>query len=158
LVKLMERMRPMLASAGLLGILLAACSPQTAAPAQPVAPAAGAAVVAPSATPNPRADWPQAFTLGLFGGDDSAATLATNEPAADYLSKKLGVSVKLFTGTSYNAVIEAMRAKRVDAMSVGPFSYLLAVQEAGAEALAIGVSTTKEPAVYDETIRPAYFS
>ena len=39
-----------------------------------------------------------------------------------------------------------MRAKRIDAMTVGPFSYVLAVQEAGAEALAIGVSTRKEPA------------
>jgi phosphonate transport system substrate-binding protein len=55
-------------------------------------------------------------------------------------------------------VIEAMRAKRIDAMTVGPFSYLLAVQEAGAEALAIGVSTRKEPAVFDPSIRPAYFS
>lgn len=64
----------------------------------------------------------------------------------------------MFTGTSYTAVIEAMRADRVDAMEVGPFSYTLAVQEAQAEALAVNVSGTADPAVYDPSIPPFYYS
>jgi phosphonate transport system substrate-binding protein len=66
--------------------------------------------------------------------------------------------ITYFTGTSYSAVIEAMRAKRVDAMQVGPFAYLLAVQEANAEALAIGVTTRAEPGKFDPTIRDSYYS
>jgi phosphonate transport system substrate-binding protein len=104
------------------------------------------------------AGWPAELVLGLFGGDDAESAIENNKPVADYISKRIELQVKYFTGTSYSAVIEAMRAKRLHAMTVGPFSYLLAVQEAGAEALAIGVSTRAEPAVYDPTIRPAYFS
>jgi phosphonate transport system substrate-binding protein len=129
------------------GLLAAAC----AAPAPPVPPAATPGGVS-------RADWPSELTLGLFGGDDSEATLQQNQPVADYISQKVGIPVKMFTGTSYTAVIEAMRAKRVDAMTVGPFSYILAAQEAGAEALAIGVSTRQDPGVFDPNIRPSYFS
>lgn len=104
------------------------------------------------------ADWPKELNCGLFGGDDAEAALEDNKPIADYISKKIGIPVKYTTGTSYNAVIEAMRAKRTDCGTVGSFSYILAVQEAGAEALAISVSTRQEPAKYDPTIRPAYFS
>ena len=127
--------------------------------------AAACASPPPTSAPPPaasssdsRADWPSGLTLGLFGGDDSEATLQQNKPVTDYIQQKIGIPVKMFTGTSYTAVIEAMRAKRVDAMTVGPFSYILAAQEAGAEALAIGVSTQKDPGVFDPTIRPSYFS
>jgi phosphonate transport system substrate-binding protein len=105
-----------------------------------------------------KAGWPSELTLGLFGGDDAEAAIVGTKPVAEFISQKVGIPVKFFTGTSYSAVIEAMRAKRIDAMTVGPFSYLLAVQEAGAEALAIGVSTRKEPATFDPSIRAAYFS
>jgi phosphonate transport system substrate-binding protein len=51
-----------------------------------------------------------------------------------------------------------MRAKRVDGLQVGVFTYLLAVEEANAEALAVYVSTFAEPAVYDPLLRPEYYS
>ena len=54
--------------------------------------------------------------------------------------------VEIFTGTSYGAVIEAMRADRVDGMTVGPFAYVLAVQEAEAEAIADEHQHHGEPA------------
>jgi len=122
----------------------------------------GACAAAPSIplvnSNDPRAGWPKELRLGLFGGDDAEAAIQDNKPVAEYISQKVGIPVTYFTGTSYGAVIEAMRAKRINAMTVGPFSYLLAVQEAGAEALAIGVSTRKDPAVFDPNIRPSYFS
>lgn len=132
-----------------LGLLaaIAGCG-QAAAPTPAAGPAAN----------DPRAGWPTELVLGLFGGDDAEAAIEGNKPVADYIQRRVGVPVKYFTGTSYTAVIEAMRAKRVHAMTVGPFSYLLAVQEAGAEALAIGVSTRQDPGVYDPSIRPSYFS
>jgi phosphonate transport system substrate-binding protein len=74
------------------------------------------------------------------------------------LEERLGIPVTVFTGTSYTAVIEAMRAKRVDAMAVGPFSYILAVQEAQAEALGCYVSSREEVPVYDPTLPAHYYS
>ncbi len=114
----------------------------------------------PTAEPtvDPREGWPDTFKLGLFGGDDAETTVLNAQPMKDLLEEALGMPVEIFTGTSYTAVIEAMRADRVDAMMVGPFSYILAVQEARAEALAVGVSTTADPPVYDDSILPYYIS
>jgi len=126
--------------------------------ATPQAPGASGAAAA-QATTDPRAGWPKTFRLGLFGGDDAEEVLADNAALKKYLEERLGVTVELFTGTSYGAVIEAMRADRVDAMRVGPFSYTLAVQEAKAEAIAVGVSaTSQENPKYDPSLPPYYIS
>lgn len=90
-----------------------------------------------SAQDEDREGWPETFIVGLFGGDDSAETLRDNEPLRAYLAEALGIDVLITTGTSYSAVIEAMRADRVDAMLVGPFSFVLAEREADAEPIAV---------------------
>jgi phosphonate transport system substrate-binding protein len=107
---------------------------------------------------DPRAGWPSVFRVGLFGGDDAEETIRNAEPMKKLLQESLGMPVEIYTGTSYSAVIEAMRANRVDAMTVGPFAYILAVQEAQAEALAVSISSTATNAVYDSTILPYYES
>jgi len=107
---------------------------------------------------DPRAGWPSTFKIGLFGGDDAEETLRNAAPVKKLMEEQLGMPVEIFTGTSYSAVIEAMRAGRVDAMTVGPFAYILAVQEAKAEAIAVGISTTAKEPVYDSTILPYYES
>ncbi|MBI1297721.1 phosphate/phosphite/phosphonate ABC transporter substrate-binding protein [bacterium] len=142
----------------LMTLLSAACvAPAPAgAPASEAAPTA--AESADAGESDERADWPEVFRLGLFGGDDAEQVLENNQPFADYMAERLGVEVDMFTGTSYTAVIEAMRADRVDAMQVGPFAYVLAVQEAGAEALGAGISTRAEPAVFDPTLPAHYYS
>ncbi len=83
------------------------------------------------------ADWPNPFIVGLFGGDDSAETLRDSEPLRAYLAEALGLDIIISTGTSYSAVIEAMRADRVDALMVGPFAFVLAERVADAEPLAV---------------------
>ncbi len=150
--------------------LLSACAPTIATPAsQPTptgtaptvaAPASQptAALAAPRMTADPRAGWPAVLRCGLFGGDDPSTVLEGNEPLRLLLEEALGIPVEVFTGTSYTAVIEAMRNRKVDTMQVGPFSYILARQEAGAEALAVGISTRADPAVYDPTLVPYYYS
>jgi phosphonate transport system substrate-binding protein len=120
--------------------------------------ASGASGAAAQATTDPRAGWPKTFRVGFFGGDDAEQVLRDNEPMKQYFEQRLGIPVEMFTGTSYGAVIEAMRADRVDAMLVGPFSYVLAVQEAKAEALAVEVSSSAKPPVYDPSIAPYYIS
>ncbi len=112
------------------------------------------------ATADPREGWPDTLRLGYFGGDDADEVLERNEPHRLYLEETLGMPVEIFTGTSYGAVIEAMRAGRVDGMQVGPFAYVLAVQEARAEAIAVGVScsSSQEVCTVDPDAQPHYFS
>jgi phosphonate transport system substrate-binding protein len=107
---------------------------------------------------DPRAGWPSIFTIGYFAGDDSAQVTAKNQPIQDYFQMKLGMPVRTFTATSYSAVVEAMRAGRIDALEVGPFAYVLAVQEAGAEALGANVSAAAEKPQFDPELNPYYYS
>jgi len=127
----------------------------------PVAPAAPAGEAAPAAAPvvaGDKADWPETFRVGFFADDDAEKTLKDNEPFRLYMEEQLGVPVELFTGTSYSAVIEAMRADRVEAMLVGPFAYVLAVQEAQAEALAINVGLEADATSYNPDAPTHYYS
>lgn len=96
-------------------------------------------VAAQEATPEPvdRTGWPETFIIGVYPGDNIEEALAAVEPLRTYLETTLGVRTVLITGTSYNAVIEAMAAGRADAMEVGPFSYVLAADVANAEAIAV---------------------
>lgn len=125
----------------------------------PVAPAAPApADAAAPAAEGDKADWPETFHVGFFAGDDAEKTLKDNEPFRLYMEEKLGIPVELFTGTSYSAVIEAMRADRVEGMLVGPFAYVLAVQEAQAEALAISIGLEGDATTFDPNAPTHYYS
>lgn len=150
---------PTLLVAGAVLLFAASCGgSDNASKSTDATPGASGARAQTAATADPRAGWPKKFRVGLFGGDDAEETLRNNDPFRKYMEEKLGIPVEVFTGTSYGAVIEAMRADRVDAMSVGPFSYLLAVQEARAEALAVTISTTAKEPKYDPSIKPFYTS
>jgi phosphonate transport system substrate-binding protein len=123
------------------------------------APASDTSAATAAAGAVDRAGWPETFRIGLFGGDDASATIQAVEPLRKLMEERLGMPVEVTTGTSYSAVIEAMRAGRVDAMEVGPFSYVLAVQEAGAEAIAVAMNAPdEENPVYDPDLAPAYYS
>ncbi len=126
----------------------------------PVAPAAPAIAETPAAqvAEGDRTDWPETFRVGFFASDDAEKTLKDNEPFRLYMEEQLGVPVELFTGTSYSAVIEAMRADRVEAMLVGPFAYVLAVQEAQAEALGVNVGLEADATTYDPDAPTHYYS
>ena len=158
-----------------LALILAACGaavPAAQAPtvaavataAAELAPTVAAAVptvAAPAATEvaQDRTGWPTTVRVGLFAGDDASATIQSASPLKDMLEEKLGIPVEVTTGTSYSAVIEAMRAGRVEAMEVGPFSYVLAVQEASAEAIAVAVSAPDETnPVYNASVPDVYYS
>ena len=127
-------------------------------PVAPAAPAGEAASVAEPVAEGDRTDWPETFHVGFFAGDDAEKTLKDNEPFRLYMEEQLGIPVELFTGTSYSAVIEAMRADRVEAMLVGPFAYVLAVQEAQAEALAINVGLEADATTFNPDAPTHYYS
>jgi phosphonate transport system substrate-binding protein len=65
-----------------------------------------------------------------------------------YLAERLKVDVELYKTTGgYGATIEAMRAKKIDVATLGPFGYLIASEKAGAEVVVVrGTKETPEGA------------
>src|SRR5262245_43450173 len=107
--------------------------------------------------------WPETFIMGIFQSDDAAKALASEEPLRAYLETEIRKEfpqfrVIMYTGTSYTAVIEAMKAGRIDAFEVGPFAYILAAQQANAEALAVGAPESGGAKEYDPKFKPYYLS
>ncbi len=77
--------------------------------------------------------------MGLIPADDAEEMLRSYEPVQKYLSEQLGIPVEIKVTSDYTAAIEAMRAKHIDLAWFGPFSYIIAHNVAGAEAIVNGV-------------------
>ena len=92
------------------------------------------------------------LVVGLLPAENNEEMVKRFEPMRAYLERKLGERVKVFTATDYAGVIEAMRRKRVDIAWFGPMSYLLAEQEAGAEAFAVGLRAGTNSPTYKSII------
>ncbi|HDY70233.1 MAG TPA: phosphonate ABC transporter substrate-binding protein, partial [Nitrospirae bacterium] len=70
--------------------------------------------------------------MGLIPAEDPKSMIQQYTPMKNWMEKKIGRCIKLFTATDYTGVVEAMRAKKVDFAWFGPFSYVLANERAGA--------------------------
>lgn len=68
------------------------------------------------------------------------------------IAAKLDCQVKVSFGTSYTAAIEAMRSQRAEIAMFGAFSYVLAHQVAGAEAVANYAGPDGKPGAYYASI------
>jgi phosphonate transport system substrate-binding protein len=68
------------------------------------------------------------------------------------IADRLGCDVKVQFGTSYTAAIEAMRAQRAEIAMFGAFSYVLAHEVAGAEAVATYAGPDDKPGSYYASI------
>ena len=90
--------------------------------------------------------------MGLIPADDAEEMLRNYEPVRQYLSKKLGIPVEIQVTSDYTAAIEAMRSKHIDMAWFGPFSYILAVDFAGAEAMVNGVRRDTGLSTYKSVI------
>jgi phosphonate transport system substrate-binding protein len=90
--------------------------------------------------------------MGLIPADDSEEMLRNYEPIRAYLSAELDMPVEIQVTSDYTAAIEAMRAKHIDMAWFGPFSYILAADVAGAEAIVNGVKESTGSATYKSVI------
>lgn len=90
--------------------------------------------------------------MGLIPADDAEQMLRDYEPVREYLSEKLGMPVEIKVTSDYTAAIEAMRAKHIDMAWFGPFSYVIAANVAGAEAIANGVRRSDGKSDYHSVI------
>ncbi len=90
--------------------------------------------------------------MGLIPADDAEEMLRNYEPVRKYLSTQLGIPVKIQVTSDYTAAIEAMRAKHIDMAWFGPFSYVIAANVAGAEAIVNGVKSSTSSSSYRSVI------
>ena len=84
------------------------------------------------------------LTIGISSGENETDAIARTQPYADYLSRELGVPVKIVRGTDYAAVIEAMRSGHVQFASVGPAAYALARKVMGEDIAPVAVTLDNE--------------
>lgn len=73
-----------------------------------------------------------------------------------YLKRELNLDVELYkTSAGYGVAIEAMRARKVDMATFGPFGYLIASEKAGAEAILVRGDKTTGQGFYKGVIAVA---
>ena len=94
----------------------------------------------------------ESLTLVVIPSEESKATKECFTPFVDYLSQELGMEIHLLLVADYTAVIEAMKYGYADIARFGPFSYVLATQEADVEAIAAGVKANTGQATYHALI------
>lgn len=108
---------------------------------------AAIAMAAALASPTLAQSWKDQFpelTIGISSSENETDAIARTQPYADYLTRELGVPVKIVRGTDYAAVVEAMHSGHVQFASVGPAAYALARKIMGDEVIPVAVSLDKD--------------
>ena len=96
---------------------------------------AALAVVIPSSATFAQPQRPLEFGVGLFQPDKEKND-ATYKPLAEYLSKQLGREVRLRTVDTWEGLAKSLASGETDMALMGPWGYVLANHQAGAEAIA----------------------
>ncbi|MGG6310167.1 phosphate/phosphite/phosphonate ABC transporter substrate-binding protein [Paenibacillus macerans] len=79
--------------------------------------------------------WPSVLRIGSLPMEDGELSRTADQFAND-LGEYLGIKIETFQGEDYNMMIEAMRSKKIDLTTYGPFGYIIAVERSGAKLLA----------------------
>lgn len=77
------------------------------------------------------------FTFVLIPGEDSEKSVQLRDNMCEDLSEAIGIPVNVYRATDYNAAVEAMRTGNAQLAFLGPFSYVTAVERAGAECICV---------------------
>ena len=78
----------------------------------------------------------QTLRIGAIPFESIEKTQDQLQPLIEYLEKKNGFKVELIVSNDYRSVIDKMRLKEIDIAMFGPYSYILAHKQAGAQAFA----------------------
>jgi phosphonate transport system substrate-binding protein len=76
------------------------------------------------------------LTIGLIPERNIFKQVERYEPLADYLSKKIGIKIKLLVLTRYGNIIDNFVSAHMDGAFFGSFTYALAHSKLGVEAIA----------------------
>ncbi|WP_343740880.1 phosphonate ABC transporter substrate-binding protein [Delftia tsuruhatensis] len=90
--------------------------------------------------------------VGLIPSEDAQAMIRASQQVMDQLATRTGMKVRPFVANDYNGVIEALRSNKIDIAFLGPFSYVLASQVAGAEAFAVAVTKKTGKSAYHSMV------
>lgn len=84
-------------------------------------------------------EWPAVLRYAYNdGSEDPESQMARLDLLKVYLAERLNVPVEVYKTTgAAGSIIEAMRAKKVDVATMGPFAYLIASEKIGAEVLVV---------------------
>ncbi|RCW51719.1 phosphate/phosphite/phosphonate ABC transporter substrate-binding protein [Paenibacillus prosopidis] len=96
-------------------------------------------------------EWPEVLRVGVLPGEEEGKLSRGNQKFVEDLGAELGIKTELFVGDDYTAVIEAMRTKKIDIASFGPFSYIIAAERSGAIPFAVKAKSL-EQAYYESWI------
>lgn len=75
------------------------------------------------------------LTIGFNPAENSESTETNGKRFSEYFKEKLGLKVKTFVSTDYIALVEALRAGKIDFAFLPPFSLVKAEQIADAQVL-----------------------
>lgn len=92
-----------------------------------------------------RTDWPSTIRIGVLPEEDQSVMEQRYAPLQAHFEEVLGVDVRLFFGTDFSAMVEAMRFGNIEASKFGPFAYILASERANAEAIVQGAADRFAP-------------
>jgi phosphonate transport system substrate-binding protein len=124
------------AAAVVTALAVAACSSSTSS-----AGGSGGSHTAASGTGNTvNSTWPTSVTMGEVGEENATSMLQSLQPLQDLLKAKMDVTLKVTTGTSYAAMIEAQEAGKAQLVVYGPFSYEIAIHQ-GIKIENVGLTT-----------------
>lgn len=113
-------------------MLVAACSNGSGSPTASAS-ASGSTSTAPSATVDPKADWPDEIIIGFVPSREADALVEKIQPVADVLANDLGIKVTGLVTNDYTGLVEAMGSGQADIGAFGPTALLQARDRSGAE-------------------------
>lgn len=137
-----------LATISVLTLIAAGCGQKMGDPSQ--ANAQAAAVQTAEA-----AKMPDVLRVGVLPGEEEGKLSRGNKKFVEDLGAALGMKTELFVGDDYTAVIEAMRTKKIDIASFGPFAYVIAAERSGAIPFAVKATSADAAFYYSEIVVPA---
>lgn len=103
-------------------------------------------------TPEKEVEVESPLQMALIPGGDAISEMERYEPIVEYLEGEIGREIDLFVCSDYSAVVVALKQGSCDIARLGPFSYVLAVQEAKCEIIASGVRKKTGKATYESHI------
>jgi phosphonate transport system substrate-binding protein len=98
---------------------------------------------------------PTSLKVGIIPSDDTEKIISQFEKLRGYLETSLKMKVTVLKLTSYAAVIEAMKHKKIDSAWFAPASYVIAETEANAEPIAVREDSKGASGYFSEIIVPA---
>lgn len=101
------------------------------------------------------AKWPEVLRLGVLPGEEEGKLSRGNKKFVEDLGAAVGIKTELFVGDDYTAVIEAMRTKKIDFASFGPFAYIIAAERSGAVPFAVKAASKEAAFYYSQIVVPA---